>query len=37
MLLSTKKKIKLHNQGKNLRDFTYIDDVTSVLENSIKK
>ena len=32
-----KKKIKLYNQGKNFRDFTYIDDVTNVLEMSIKK
>tara|TARA_Y100001958_G_C21245895_1_gene575914 strand:- start:1123 stop:2073 length:951 start_codon:yes stop_codon:yes gene_type:complete len=31
-----KKVIKLHNFGKNLRDYTYIDDVVKILKNCIK-
>ena len=32
-----KKTINLYNQGKNIRDFTYIDDVSKVVINIINK
>ncbi len=34
--IKIKKTIKLHNYGKNLRDYTYIDDVIKILKNYIK-
>ncbi len=35
--LKNNKKINLHNNGKNFRDFTYIDDVIKILKDSLKK
>ena len=35
--IKNKKLIKLHNKGMNFRDFTYIDDVVSILKKSINK
>ena len=35
--IKKKKVISLHNKGKNLRDFTYIDDVVNILIKSTKK
>tara|TARA_B100000214_G_scaffold373225_1_gene353112 strand:- start:774 stop:1724 length:951 start_codon:yes stop_codon:yes gene_type:complete len=35
--IKNKKTIKLHNKGMNFRDFTYIDDVVSILKMSIDK
>ena len=32
-----KKTINLYNQGKNIRDFTYIDDVSKSVINIINK
>ena len=34
--IKIKKTIKLHNYGKNLRDYTYIDDVIKILKNYSK-
>ena len=31
--LKKNKQINIHNKGKNLRDFTYIDDVVKILVN----
>ena len=31
--LKKNKQINIHNKGKNLRDFTYVDDVVKILIN----
>ena len=35
--IKNNRKIKLHNNGENYRDFTYVDDVTEILFQSLKK
>ena len=36
-LILNKKKLPLYGSGKQLRDFTYIDDVVNLIDNIINK